>query len=172
MKDSKKEVELKRVARRHSIKEGIFASARSSFGERYVAPFAIAINASNSMVAMLSSITGLLGPLSQTFGSKLIEKYSRKKIVLRSVFIESLMWLPFILVAILFYKGLVVNLLPLILLLSFSFLTIISNIGHPAWFSWMGDIVSEKYRGRWFSKRNLLISFVSIVLAVSAAFFI
>jgi len=39
---------------------------------------------------MLSSITGLLGPLSQLFGSRLIEKFSRKKIILKTVFLESL----------------------------------------------------------------------------------
>ncbi len=36
----------------------------------------------------------------------------------------------------------------------------------------MGDLVSERYRGRWFSKRNLLIGFSSIVLGIAAAFFL
>ena len=75
-----KEESLKAGARTQSIKEGVFASAKSAFGDSYISPFAIAINSSNSMVALLSSISGLLGPLSQIFGSKLIEKYERKKI--------------------------------------------------------------------------------------------
>ena len=59
--------ELRHQARRHSIKEGIFASAKGSFGDYYIAPFAIAINASNSLVALLSSVSGFLGPLTQIF---------------------------------------------------------------------------------------------------------
>lgn len=171
-KDTPRIKELKHQARRHSIKEGIFASAKGAFGDYYISPFAIAINASNSLVAFLSSITGLLGPLTQIFSSRLIEKHPRKKIILKSVFFESLMWLPLIIIAILFYKGILVNFLPFFLLLSFSLYVVLANIGSPAWFSWMGDIVDEKYRGRWFSKRNLIMGFVLVVLAIFASFFL
>ncbi len=164
--------ELKHKARRHSIKEGIFAAAKGSFGDYYISPFAIAINASNSLVALLSSVAGLLGPLTQMFSSRLIEKHPRKKIILKAVFFEALMWLPLIAIAILFYKGILMDTLPLLLLLSFSLYIILANIGGPAWFSWMGDIVDKEYRGRWFSKRNLIMGFVSVVLAISAAFFL
>ncbi len=171
-KDSPKIKERKYRARVHCIKEGIFSSAKSSFGERFVSPFAITINASNSLVALLSAISGLLGPISQMWSSRLIEKYSRKKIILKAVFFESLMWLPLIAIAILFYKGILVNTLPFLLLLSFSIYVIIMNITSPIWFSWAGDIVDDKYRGRWFSKRNLITGFVSVVLAISASFFL
>jgi MFS family permease len=119
---------------------------------------------------MLSSISGLLGPLTQTFSSRLIEKHSRKKILLKSVFLESLIWLPLILISFLFYKGIVTEILPLFLLLTFSLFTILANIGSPAWFSWMGDIVDKKYRGRWFSKRSLITGFIIIILSISASF--
>ena len=171
-KDSPRIKELKHKARRYSIKEGIFVAAKNSFGDYYVSPFAIAINMSNFLVAILSSIAGLLGPLSQLFSSRLIEKSPRKKIVLKSVFWESLMWLPLIIIAILFYKGILINLIPLFFLLSFSLYIILANIGSPAWFSWMGDLVDKKYRGRWFSKRNLIIGFVSVSLAILASFFL
>lgn len=164
--------ELKHKARRFSIKEGIFASGKFSFGDRYISPFAIAINASNSLVVLLSSVAGLLGPLSQMFSSKLIEKYSRKKIILRAIFFEALMWLPMIIIAILFYKGIIVNILPLLFLLSFALYIILANIVTPAWFSWMGDIVDKNYRGRWFSKRGLIVGFVSVILALVSAFFL
>ncbi len=171
-KDSPRIEKLKQNARRRSIGEGIFCSAKTSFGDYYISPFAIAINASNSLVVLLSSIVGLLGPLSQMFSSRLIEKYSRKKIILKAVFFESLMWLPFIAIAILFYKGILINTLPFLLLLFFSIYVVIMNITPPAWFSWMGDIVDKKHRGRWFSKRNLIIGFVSVVLVISASFFL
>ncbi len=164
--------ELKHKARRVSIKEGIFATAGFAFGNHYLSPFAIAINLSNSLIALMSSIGGILGPLSQLFSSRLIEKYSRKKIVLNAVFWESMMWIPLIIVGFLFYKGLLVNIIPLFFLLFFSLHLIISNISGPAWFSWMGDIVDEEYRGRWFAKRNLIHGTISIVFALGAAFFL
>jgi len=119
---------------------------------------------------MLSSLTGLLGPMSQLFGSKLMEKHSRKKVVLKTAFLQSLMWIPLILVALLFYLGIIVEILPLALLLFFSLYVIFAHLGHPAWFSWMGDIVDEKHRGRYFSKRNLITGFVTVVLAILSAF--
>lgn len=162
--------ELKYKSRINSIKSGIFSSAKRSFGDFYISPFAIAINASNSLVAMLTSIAGLLGPLSQIFGSRLIEKHPRKKIVLKSALIELFAWILFIVVAILYANGIIVDILPIVLVLFFMFYIVFFNLGAPAWFSWMGDLISERYRGRWFSKRSLLIGVVSVVLALFASF--
>jgi MFS family permease len=171
-KDSLRVKALKHSARRHSIKEGIFASAKTAFGDHYLSPFAIAINSSSSLVAMLSSVSGLLGPLTQMFSSRLMRKYPRKKIILRAIIGESTMFLPFAAIAILFYKGIITSFLPLLLLLVFSLYIIFANITAPAWFSWMGDIVDEQYRGRWFSKRSLILGFVSITLALLVSFFL
>jgi MFS family permease len=165
-----KEEQLKHKARRLSIKEGMFASAKSSLADQYISPFAIAIGSSNSVVALIRGVSGLLGPISQLFGSKLIEKKSRKKILIKSFLMESILILPLIIIGLLHYKGILNSTLPLILLLSFALYTISMNIPFPAWFSWMGDIVDGKFRGRWFSKRTLLMGFVSIVVAISAAF--
>jgi len=163
---------LKHQARRHSIKEGVFASAKISFGDRFVHPFAIAINTSNPLVALLTSISGLLGPLSQLISAQKFEKFPRKKVILLTVLLESLMWIPFIAIAILFSKGIMSSFLPVLLLLSFSIYIIMANVSYPHWFSWMGDIVDKKYRGRWFSKRNLLTGIVSVILAILASLFL
>lgn len=172
MKDSKKIKELKHQSRRTSIKEGIFATAKTSFGDHYVSPFAIAVNASNSAVVMLNSLAGILGPLSQTFSVKLIEKYPRKKIVVRAVFLESFIWIFFALLGYLFYKDIITSIIPFLVLLFFSVYVIISNFSTPVWFSWMGDLVDEEYRGRWFAKRNFITGVVSLFLTLSAAVFL
>jgi MFS family permease len=161
--------ELKHRARRLSIKEGIFAAASGSFGSNYISPFAIAINVSNSAVALLGSISGLLGPLAQMFSSKLMEKNTRKKIILLGTLIEALIWIPLIAIAFLFFRGMLINFLPFFLLLFFSFFIMSSYATGSPWFSWMGDLVDKKFRGRWFSKRNLIVGFVSIVLALVAS---
>lgn len=163
---------LKERARKYSVKEGIFASAKDSLGAQYVSPLAIAINSSNSLVALLSSIPGLLGPISQIIGSKKIEKTSRKKIVLKNVLLEAFVWIFFILICILFSKNILVPYLPFFILLGFCLYEIFNGLGHPAWFSWTGDIISDKYRGRWFSKRGLILGFVSLVLVIVSAFFL
>ena len=101
-----------------------------------------------------------------------MERYSRKKIILRAVLFEALMWLPFIIIGFLFYKGTILNLLPLLLILAFAVQLIAGNIAAPSWFSWVGDIVDDGYRGRWFAKRNLILGFASIVLAIISSFFL
>ena len=164
--------EKKHRARRISIKEGMFASAKTSFGYNYMAPFAIAINASNSLVAMLGSISGLLGPLSQIFGSRFIGKYPRKKILLKSVFLESLIWIPIITIAFLSYKGIWTNNLPFLFLFFFSIYILLASFGVPAWFSWMGDLVDKKFRGRWFAKRTLIIGVISVIITITASIFL
>ncbi len=162
--------ELKHQSRRLSIKEGMFAAASGSFGNSYISPFAIAINASNSAVALLSSISGLLGPLTQIFSSRLIEKYPRKKIILKAVLLESLVWIPLMVIAFLFYKGILVTFLPFFLLTFFAIFIMATYTTGAAWFSWMGDITDTKFRGRWFSKRNLITGFVAVILTLLASF--
>ena len=167
-----KEEQLKHHSRRLSIREGLFASAKTSLSDHYIPPFAIAINSSNSVVSLIRGITGLLGPLSQLFGSKLVGKTSRKNILMKSFIAETILLLPLVIIAILYQKNILTSTLPLILLLSFALYTISAGIPYPAWFSWIGDLVDDKFRGRWFSKRTLLISFVSIVVAISASVFL
>lgn len=165
----KSEEKLKEDSRKYSIKDGIFATIKDSVAGNFISPFAIALNASDALIAMLSSIPGLLGPISQWRSSDLIEKYPRKKIVLTSVFFEILAWLPLIAIALLFYFNIITSLLPLLLLVFFSLYVISSNAGGPAWFSWAGDIVDEEHRGRWFAKRTFILGIVSLVCSVASA---
>jgi len=168
----KKIEKLKERARKISIKEGSWTGVHGSFGDSYITPYAIALNSPNMEIAFLSSFPGLLGPLSQWFGSNLIEKYSRKKIVLFSVLIQALTWLPIIILALLFWKNILTGYIPLMLIVFFSFYVIFGNLASPAWFSWMGDIVNEKERGRYFSRRDRIIGTISIICSLIAAYFL
>ncbi len=176
MKTSKKELDrinrLKRKSRKYSIIDGAFATIKNSLGNSYIVPFAVAINASNSLIAMLSSIPGLLGPLSQTFSPRLMEKHSRKKIISKFVLIEILLWIPLILLTILFYKGIITSAIPFLLLIFFSAKVAIANIAGPAWFSLIGDLVDEKHRGRWFAKRTYIHGAIALIFTLLAAFFL
>ncbi len=163
---------LKAKARKISVTEGSFSMVQWGLGNMYISPYALALNANNLHIGLLTSITGLLGPVSQKFGSRLIEKHTRKKILRKTLLFQSLMWIPIIFLAYLFWKGIWTSSLPLLLIVFFSIFIILYHLGSPAWFSWMGDIVDEKRRGRYFSFRNRVTGLVSLICTVIAAFFL
>lgn len=121
------------------------------------------------MIAMLSSIPGLLGPISQWQSSDLIGKYSRKKIIMTAVLFEILSWIPLVLLALLYYFGVLTSIIPLMLLIFFSIYVISANAGSPAWFSWIGDLVDEEYRGRWFAKRTFILGAAALISSILSA---
>src|SRR3989344_8949652 len=77
-----------------SIKEAATSTVMSSFGDAYITPYALSLNANNVHIGFLSSLTGLLGPLQQIRGSRLMEKFPRKKIVVAGVTLQAFMWIP------------------------------------------------------------------------------
>jgi MFS family permease len=163
------EKKLKHHSRRISIKESIYNSIKLSLGDHYIKPFAIAINSSNSLVAMITSITGIFGPISQLIASKRLGKYKRTKVISRAVLIEAFTWFIFALLGILYLLDIQREILPFALIILFSITTFFANYGHPAWFSLMGETVDKKNRGRWFSKRTTISSFILVIFAISAA---
>jgi len=171
-KELNKILNLKERARTYNVKEGIFSSAKDSLGVQYISPFAIAVNSSNSIVALLTSLPAILSPISQIIGSKQIAEKPRKKIVLKNVLLESLVWIFFILICVLFSKNILVFYLPFFVLFGLCLYEVFGGLGYPAWFSWTGDIINEKYRGRWFSKRSLILGAISLILAIISAFFL
>ena len=84
----KKEGELiekeKHNARRISIIEGSAASASGGFGDSFVIPFAQAIGSNAMHIGLISAFSGLISPISQLFGNKLMEKQITKTLVLFS----------------------------------------------------------------------------------------
>ncbi len=161
--------ELKHRTRRLSIKEGIFWTFRQAFGDHYIAPFAIAIGSSNPMVALISTMWNM-SFLTQIFGIKILRRFSRKKIITTSVFINSIGFLLMALIGFLYLKNIWIEYLPLLILGDLFIVLSSMGIGHPAWFSWMGDVVDSKYRGRWWAKRSTILTFMSITLTIIASF--
>ena len=166
----KKLEHLKEKARKISIKEGAFANIAGGFGSSYITPFALALQATNVQIGFLTSFSNLISPLGQLLGSRLMESYSRKKLVVWFVFLQALMWLPIAALGYLFYKGIFQEYLPIALIALFGILVAFGGIAHPSWFSWMGDIVDEKKRGKYFGKRNGIGGFFSLISALLAAF--
>ena len=163
------EKELKHQSRRVSIKEVIFWTFRAAFGDYYVAPFAIAINASNPMVALINTLWNL-SSITQIFGAKLIKNNSRKKFVSKTILVNSLGYLLMALIGFFYLKNILTQFLPIFLFTDLFILLSAAGIGHPAWFSLMGDIIDKEYRVRWFAKRTKFTIFTTITLTITASF--
>ncbi len=169
VKLSEKEIEkAKKEALKTSIVEGSSNAVMAGAGSSFVTPYAIALKASNLQIGFLSSFVGLIGPLAQLGSSHLMERYSRKKIVFTSVILQALIWIPIMLLGMMFYFKIWQNYLPLFLIVLYSIHGGIGAIAGPAWFSWMGDLVPEKHRGRYFAKRNKIVESVAIIAMLAA----
>jgi len=150
-----------------SIKEGSLSSISSGLGLSYFAPFALAMNATASQIGILHALVNLLPSLAQLKSAALIKKFSRKTIVTKGVLGKVLIWLPILLTGFLFYIG-VPHMVWALILLTGIFYTF-AAIVHPAWFSWMGSLVPEKERGKYFSKRNRVAGFFGILTMIGGA---
>lgn len=173
-----KEGQNKKQALNTSIKEGSAASASYSFGDSYISVFATEvsqkINPANTglYIGALSALTSFISPLSQYFGAKLIEKHSRKKVVRIFVLLQALLWIPIAIMSFLFYYDILSTSVLYLTIIAYSLIIATGGIAYPAWFSWMGDLVDEKERGRYFSKRNLITGIVGLVAIIIGTFFI
>ena len=160
---SRKIIKQKQDALKKSIKEGSAASVASSLGGSYITPFAVAINSTNFQIGLLSALSGLVAPITQLWGSKLMEHFPRKKIVLKFVFLEALMWLPLLILSLLAWKNLIPNYASYLLIVFYLLLVLFGNIAYPPWFSWMGDLVPEKDRGKYFATRTWITGIIGLV---------
>jgi MFS family permease len=162
------ENELKEITKKISIKEGIIANFMDGAGSRYITPYALAIGANNTQIGLLTSIPSLLGNLSQLFTSKIIEKTSRKKIIVWSVFLQALMWIPMLVGGFLFfYRGLDKGTSANLFILFYTLFIIFGAFLSPAWNSLMKDIVT-KDKGDYFGKRNKIFGAVSLFVFLAA----
>ncbi len=156
-----------------SIKEGSASSFSSGLGTSYISPFILAITPkeiSGLLVGLLSAFSSLTSPIAQLFGSQLMIRHSRKKIVLLFVFLESIMWLSILFIAYLFMKGVFHNYLPIALIVLYSILIAFSGASIPAWFSWMGDLVPEKDKGKYYGIRNTITGIIGLTAVLIGAF--
>ncbi|MBI4158868.1 MFS transporter [Candidatus Woesearchaeota archaeon] len=147
----------------YSTLDASFWAAMVGFGESFFSAFATFLKASNFQLGLLGSLPQALGSVFQLFSDRLLKFFnSRKKFVSILVLLQALMYLPIALVF--FFGNLDVYFLILLICLYFIFGMIIG----PSWSSWMGDLVSEEFRGTYFSRRNTIagyVSFFSLLIA-------
>jgi len=162
--------ELKEKALSTSIKEGSADAVSSRIASNYITPFALLLNAQAIHIGILNAISGLFAPLAQLFGSKLMENHSRKNIVTKFVFLQAITWLPIAIVSYLYWKGIFQSSLLYVTIALYTLFVVFANIAYSPWFSWMGDIVPENSRGKYFAKRNSITEIVGIITILICAF--
>ena len=84
-----------RKSLKYSIKDGVAFAATTGFGDNYLNPFAVALGASTFQIGLLSSASQFVPSLAQLKVADLVERFgSRKKVIVRSVFIHAFLLLP------------------------------------------------------------------------------
>ena len=167
-KEEKKEEKLLEKSRAYSIKDASAASVTGGVGDSFISAFAVSLNASNSQLAFLTSIPGIIAPFSQLFVLRKMEKFSRKSLVTKGVLLQALMWLPMIILAILYLY----TKTPIAALLLITFFTLYAVFGSSisgVWVSWMGDLV-KKEQGAYFSKRSKIATAIALSATLIAGF--
>ena len=166
----KKEEKLKEKSLGITVKERSLGSAATAVGSTYIMPYLIAVKATLPEIAAFTSITHLVAPLAQLFTPKLIEKFGRKKIVVRLAIFQALVWLPIIASVFLYLNGLKnVSFLIIVLWTAYS---LVGNLSAPAGNSWIGDLVPEAKRGRYFALLSSFASIVFLVGVIASSFFL
>ena len=156
------EEKLKSKTMQISIAEGSFGVLSSLLADNYIVPFALSLNSSPFQVGILSSAGNLISPIGQVFGSRRIEIHSRKSVLLSGIIGQASIWPLFFLIAFLFQLSLFRSLISWILIGTFLFYMLFAGIMTPPWFSVMGDVVPEDFRGRYFAKRNLITNIIAL----------
>ena len=136
-------------------------SVQVGAGETYFSAFALFLRATAPQVAFIATLPALLGSSAQIFSAWLGNYAGRKRLVLAGCTLQALLWLPILLVPVLFAAHAVTALLVLLALYHSA-----NNLATPQWTSMMRDLVSERRRGRYFGYRTrwtTITTFVALV---------
>ena len=135
-----------------SIKDGAAYNVMVGLGELYVGACAISLGASDTLVALITTIPLFLGSCAQTLTPVLIDRTGRRRpwYMIGSI-VQTLTWIPMIL-AVFVDKAVGFWML----LGGFVVYYMALQFTAPAWLSVMGDLVAPEVRGRYFGRRTAL----------------
>jgi len=142
---------LGQKTRKLSLWEGSLWSIMWGFGETYIAPFALLLNAGNLAMAFVGTGPVLIAAVAQLAGSSMLDRIGRRMpVILTGSLIQALAYLPlFFLPVLLPTAGKIPALLITVTVCFFAF-----GFSVPPWMSLMGDVVDQADRGRYFSNRT------------------
>jgi MFS family permease len=155
--------ELYKKSLRFSMFDGAFFALMMGFGEFYFGAYAVFLAATNFQLGFFGSFPHFIGSLAQLFSPRFVQWCkSRKKLIVITSFMRTLVWIP---LALAFFvpQG---RVWWFIVFGSLYFM--LNYLQVSPWTSWMGDLLDEVNRPKFFSKRsaiNTMLSLISIVVA-------
>lgn len=149
---------------RHSLKDAVAFSVMSGGLETYFSAFAIFLRATASQVAVLATLPNLIGSLAQLLSAWLGQRLNRRKpLIVIGAYAQAAI-LPLMILLPWWFPEYAISILLVCLTLYYGAAHLIA----PQWMSLMGELVSERRRGRFFARRTALAtiaSFIALCLA-------
>ena len=148
---------------KYSIYDGVAFAIMDGMTSSFLTPFAVALNASVSLIAALTYVPQLVGAFIQLFAASVVEIVKdRRKIIVMSSLINAVLWIPLLLIPYATPNQ------KYLLILYVSIQALVSQLSNPIWNSLMGDIVPKYERGRFFGQRNKAVQAASFFAALAA----
>ncbi|MEK6847355.1 MAG: MFS transporter [Nanoarchaeota archaeon] len=161
----------KEHALRTSLAEGCAQSVAVNMSSGFLTPFMLAVGGNSFHVGLLSSLNGLADPVGEITGSKMMERHSRKKLLINVKIWIAILQVPMILVAYLFWKGALVPALPWIMILLWGLaIPFIFGIGYVSFLSWLGDLIPSERKGEFFANRGKVTGIVGLITFLITGF--
>jgi len=146
-----------------STRDGIAYSIMAGAGETYFAAFALFLKASITQVGWMSSLPAVIGSFAQLFSAWLGRHYGRRRgIIVTGAYLQALAWIPLFAVPILFPDDAIT-----LLIVTVTCYYALGNLIIPQWSSLMGDLLPERWRGRYFARRNGVMSITNFIALVT-----
>ncbi|MEE8392390.1 MAG: MFS transporter [Anaerolineae bacterium] len=141
---------------------GVFASASNSIVIAYLSLFVLALGATRAQIGLMSSLSSLSAALLLLPGASIVERWGRRKqiVVLNNGGVARIVLLLLALVPLAFSGSTAITIVIALAIIRSAFI----YLGVPAWTSLTADIVPLKWRGRYFSARNMGMGTVGMVM--------
>ncbi|MGB8656564.1 MAG: MFS transporter [Candidatus Zixiibacteriota bacterium] len=153
---------------KNSIYDGAFAQIMTVLTSGiFLTGFALLLGGNELHIGILAAIP-FVAQLTQLGSSFVIEqKGRRKKTCLAFASVNRYSWL-FVFAILLFSKP-EHNPISIWILIGASLISyLFGSAGGVAWLSWMADLVPERIRGRYFARRNMILTIVGVLVTLMA----
>lgn len=148
---------------KYSVYDGAAFAIMDGLTSSFLTPFAVALNASVSLIAALTYVPQLIGSFIQLLASGIVEFVKdRRKILVTSSFLHAILWIPLLLIPYATPNQ------KYLLIVYVTLQTVLAQLINPIWNSLMGDLVPKYERGRFFGIRNRIVGATSFIAALAA----
>ncbi|MCK4319424.1 MFS transporter [Candidatus Micrarchaeota archaeon] len=139
-------------SKKYSIVDGASYSAMSGLVDTYIPAFLVELGSSNFLIGALSALPQFASALSQFFIIPIMKRFNTRKGL--NVLFALFQALTILIIALLALSNLNPNFIAVTTVIIYSFYFMFVTFPHPAWGSWMNDLVPQKERAEFFSVRQ------------------